>query len=93
MKYTSVVLLFGSSLTAASILGAADNVNTLDDAILDYSGTSPTSFSSGRSQTSRNQTTSVLNESYYDWTPQNFQNLEEAEFAAFEVPDDLEAQD
>jgi hypothetical protein len=78
---------------AASILGAAENVNVLDDAILDYSGTSPTSFSSGHSQTSRSQTTSVLDESYYDWTPQDLQRLEEAEFAAFEVPEDLKVQD
>ena len=88
MKKLSVVFLFGSSLTAASILGAADNANVLNEAIYDYAGSSPTSMSSEHSQTKI-----VLDDSYYDWTPQDFQRLEEAEFAAFEVPDDLQVHD
>ena len=92
MKHTIGVFLFGTTIAVSSV-GVADTLHTLDDAILDYSGTSPTSLSSSYSQTGRYQTTIVLDESYYDWSPRSFQRLEEAEFAAFEVPDDLEVQD
>ena len=88
MKHISVVLLFGSSLTAASILGAADNANVLDEAVYDYTGSSPTSMSSSHSQAKI-----ILDNSYYDWVPQDFQSIEEAEFAAFEVPETLQVQD
>jgi hypothetical protein len=43
--------------------------------------------------TSDHQTAIILEESYYDWSPQSFAGQEEAEFAAFEVPDDLRVTD
>ena len=85
-------LAFGAAVAATSV-SAANGVSVLDDAILDYAGQAPSDEISQGSSVDTYETDVVLSESYYDWTLKDFQGLEEAEFAAFEVPDALRIHD
>ena len=89
-------IAFALALLAAIAVSSANaetGVSVLDDAILDYSGQAPTSEVSKGSNSDVYASSSVLGENYYDWTLDKHQELEEAEFAAFEVPDALQGHD
>ena len=92
LRHSRITLVLGASVAFAS-LGSVATADILDDAIMDYSGNGPSSVATSTYRTSDHQTTTFLEESYYDWSSQNLEGLEEAEFAAFEVPEDLRVND
>lgn len=77
------------AIIATTGVNAAGSVHILDDAITDYNSTYSVSKTTSTYGTDQKRTSYVLEQDYYDYTPQSFDNLEEAEFAAFEVPDSL----
>jgi len=77
------------AIIATTGVNAAGSVHILDDAITDYNGMYFVSKTTSTYDTDQKQTSYVLEQDYYDYTPRSFDSLEEAEFAAFEVPEDL----
>lgn len=92
LKLSTKTLVLGASVAFAG-LGSVGTADVLDDAIVDYSGNGPSSVAASSYRTGDYQTTTLLEEDYYDWSSQNQEGLEEAEFAAFEVPEDLRVND
>ncbi len=88
----AIALAFFASI-AVSSAGAETGVSILDDAILDYAGQAPTNEVSRGSNSDVYASSPVLGENYYDWAITKHQDLEEADFAAFEVPDALQGHD
>ena len=88
--------LYTKTLATSLALGAliattgvsAAGIHVLDDADTDYSGNYSVSQKTS-TYDANNTRTVVIEEDYYDYAPRSFENLEEAEFAAFEVPEDL----
>ena len=79
------------ALVATTGVSAA-GVHILDDADTDYSGTYSVSNKTS-TYDADNTRTVVIEEAEFDYTPYSFEDLEEAEFAAFEVPEDLKVHD
>lgn len=92
LKPSPITLVLGVAVVFASLVKVA-TTDVLDDAIMDYSGNGPSSLAVSNYRSGDRETTTLLEESYYDWSSQNLEGMEEAEFAAFEVPEDLKVKD
>ena len=87
-KTLAIGIAFGAIVTTTGV-SAAGNAHELDDAIMDYNSGFSVSRTTSTYSTDGYQTAIILEEDYYDYTPRRTETLEEAEFAAFEVPEDL----
>ena len=93
--------LYAKTLATSLALGAiiattgvsAAGVHILEDAITDYNGKDFVSSTTSSYDTDEVKTSYVLEQDYYDYSPRSLEKLEEAEFAAFEVPEELIVQD
>ena len=93
MKTVSTLLSMLFAVVYAGVC-AAEDISVLDDAVLDYSGHDSSALPTSQYTVGGQETQNVLNEAYYDYTRTQIDELEEADFAAFEdIPDALRVHD
>ena len=99
MKNSTSPLTVAAITTAIAIIAliasfsvSAAGTQILDQAAVDFDNTSEIS-SRESTYDSGNNNSFILKADYYDYAPVNYNELDEAEFAAFEVPDNLVVSD
>lgn len=99
MKNSSSPLTIAALTTAIAVIAliasfsvSAAGTQILDQAAVDFDNTSEIS-SRESTYDSGNKHSFILKADYYDYAPANYGELEVAEFAAFEVPDNLVVSD
>ncbi len=88
---TLATCLFVAALTVSTSVSAA-GARILNEANMDFDNTSSISSSESTYTSERSRSASVLDQNQYDYKVYP-DGLEEAEFAAFEVPDALVVSD